>query len=168
MASSGLNFSCLLWEVSAGSVWTGTYQDFHVRIASPHLLHHLGVRRYDLGRGVLLRHVVGAEHELHDVWFRGGQPPDEVVVRDVDGQVARVALVVVVPVGVFRNAVLRVVRLRAHELDLAGHARGHEPVPEQRPPAGDLRDGVAEGHCGVLVSLDDGKDGELWGMRKAY
>lgn len=69
----------------------------------------------------------------------------EIVVCDVDGQVARVALVVHVPARV-ALAVLLVVGHGANELEGGGHTVGLEVVPEESAPTGDFCDAVSKGH----------------------
>lgn len=112
---------------------------------------------------MVLEHVVRPQHEHDHVRPRGRQPPGQVAIRDVDGQVPRVALVAVVPVGVGGGAVLRVVRHGPDEVDPGGRVGVGQVVPELGAPAGDLRDGVAQGHwwarSSVRVGGGEGEEG---------
>jgi len=88
----------------------------------------------DLGLGV------GRAHDAHHLGVGGDD------VGNVDGEPARVALVVLVPVGRGGLAVLRVAVLRPDVLHLVRKPGRLQLVPHERTPAGDLGDAVAEGH----------------------
>ena len=62
-------------------------------------------------------------------------------------------LVVLVPVGRRRLAVLRVAVLRPDVLHLVGEPGRRELVPHKRPPASNLGDAVTEGHWLVSATV---------------
>ena len=130
-----------------------THDDLGLGVGGPHDADHLGERRDDIVDALALEHVVGAEHEHDDVGGCALQPVGQVAVSNVDGQPARVALVVLVPVGRRRLAVLRVAVLRPDVLHLVREPGRRELVPHERPPASDLGDTVAEGHWPVSAMV---------------
>lgn len=64
------------------------YDDFHIRVAGAHQLHHLSVSGYDIRSCFPLHNIVGAEHEHDDIGLCGCEPALEIGVGDVDGEVA--------------------------------------------------------------------------------
>jgi precorrin isomerase len=123
-----------------------THNNLHARVAPAHNLDHLSVGVDDVVGAAAAEDVVGAEHEHDNVSRGAAQPALEVVVGNVDGQPARVALVVLIPVGGVGTAALRVAVLRTHILDLVGETGLGQLVPDEGAPAGDLRNAVTEGH----------------------
>lgn len=123
-----------------------THDDLGLGVGRAHDAHHLGVGGDDVVGALAAEHVVGAEHEHDNVGGRALEPVGQVVVGNVDGEPARVALVVLVPVGRGGLAVLRVAVLRPDVLDLVREPGRLQLVPHKRAPAGDLGDAVAEGH----------------------
>ncbi len=124
----------------------GAYDNFHLGVGGAHLAHHLGEGVHDGLVGAAVVDVVGAEHELHNVGLGLLQPASQVLVGDVDGLPARVALVVEIEAGGGGLAVLRVAGHGAHELHLVREAGAGQLVPHQGPPASDLRDRVSHEH----------------------
>lgn len=126
-----------------------SYDDGRVLVVVPHRLHHARIRLDDSIHALVLRDVIGAEHEHDDVGARRADPPVDVVVGDVDGEVARVALValmaaeiLVLPVALLRAP------LRPDELDPVRQIIGLQQFPQLRSPAGDLRDTISQRHFG--------------------
>lgn len=128
-----------------------TYHDLHFGVVRPHRPDELRERRDDIrNRLILLHDVVGAQVHGDHVGGIILQPAIQLVlVRDVDGQEPRVALVVAVVLAI--SAV--VFGFAAADKVYGGPLGGLEFLPEERAPADDFGDGVAEGHVaqgGVL------------------
>jgi hypothetical protein len=129
-------------------VGKGFYNDFHVLVRRPHQGNHLRIRRQNLTRTLrLLRDIIRAQHKHDHIGLCTCQPALQIIRCDIHSQVPRMAFMVFVPVGVFGGrAVLRVGGTGTDELDARGEVGGDEGVPDEGPPAGYFRDGVAEGH----------------------
>lgn len=112
------------------------------------------------GVGVALADVdvVGAEHKVDDVGCGAPHPAGDVVARYVVGLVARVAFVAGVEAGRLGAAAGDRVH-GADELDRGGEVGGCELRPYLGTPAGDFRDGVAEEHWEVRVSMGGCENG---------
>jgi len=97
-----------------------TYEDSHLWVCIPHLLHHGGVGGDDLVGPLAAREVVGAQMHRDDVGWIGLQPVDKLLLaRDVGGRVAAVALVVLVVARVLAAAgAVGVLGLGADEIDV--------------------------------------------------
>lgn len=91
--------------------------------------------------------IVGAQHKVHHIGLGTGQPSSQVGIGNVDGQIARVTFVVVIPISVRGGAVLRIVRHRADKGDVGDVVGVGEKIPEFGTPAGDFSDAVTQGHC---------------------
>lgn len=121
-----------------------TYHNLNLGVMRPHLPNQRGKRRNNIIDILALLHdIIRAQVHADDVGRVLLQPPDELLLAgDVDGQEARVALVVAVVLGV--AAV--VLRLAGADKVDGRPLGGLELVPELGAPADDLGDGVAEGH----------------------
>lgn len=127
----------------------------------PHSPHQLGKRSYNIrSRLALLHDIIRPKMHRHDIRRVPRQPAIQLIlVRNIDGQEPRVALVVAVVLCV-AAVVFRLAR--PHKVDGLAGPFGHrlQLVPEHGAPADDFGDGVAEGH---VAQRGGGVLGEAWG-----
>lgn len=125
-------------------IWTDTHHNLDLGVVVTHLLDEGGESSDDIIGGlVLLDNVVGAQVHGDHIGRVFLEPADELfLVGDVDSQETGVALVVTVVLGV---AAVVLCPSGTYEVDIGPLGR-LQLVPELGAPAGDLGDGVTEGH----------------------
>lgn len=75
------------------------YDELGLGIVCTDGLHNLGVGSGDLGSSIAPGDIVRAQHEHNNVGWRAIDPVGDVVVGNINGQPARVALVVLIPLS---------------------------------------------------------------------